>query len=225
VLDLLDSDFEKGLLALKDLVKQDQTGVISISFETKQELILKLLNITTNGYHNPSEQYKQAYSLKALMWLKEEFIGLEECFKLTHLIMNMFSTALLDARDSSIEQYLLNFWTKDLSLRDLVDRIHHSTILAGNFKADVFNVLFSWVVSTKLVNQPDTVWSLEDFRKIASLLASNILSLGNLDNQEMGPQFISLAVTANGSKKVRDFMEIQLIHENDTLIGFLDIFD
>ena len=41
----------------------------------------------------------------------------------------------------------------------------------------------------------------------------------------MGAQFIQMAVKANGSKKVRDFMEIQLIHENNTLIGFLDIFD
>ena len=226
-MELLDSDFEKGLLALKDLVKMDQTGEISITFDIKQDLITKLLTITTNGYLNPSEQYKQAYSLKALMWLKEEFIGLEECFKLTHLIMDMFSTALLEQRDSSIEQYLLNFWTKELSLRDLVDRIHHSAILGMNdeTKGDLFNVLFSWLVNTKLINEPDTIWNLEDFRKIASMLAQNIITLKTLESQEMGAQFVTLAVQANGSKKVRDFMEIQLIHENNTLIGFLDIFD
>jgi len=32
--------------------------------------------MTTNGYKNPAEQFKQAYSLKALLWVKEEFIGL-----------------------------------------------------------------------------------------------------------------------------------------------------
>lgn len=56
------------------------------------------------------------------MWLKEELIGLEECFKLTDKIMNSYIQAIEGGRDSSIEQYLLNFWTKDLSLRDLVDR-------------------------------------------------------------------------------------------------------
>lgn len=57
------------------------------------------------------------------MWLKDEFIGLEETFKLTNDIMDVFAQAILDGKDSSIEQYLLNFWIKDLSLRDLIDRI------------------------------------------------------------------------------------------------------
>lgn len=57
------------------------------------------------------------------MWLKDEFIGLEETFKLTNDIMDVFAQAIISGKDSSIEQYLLNFWIKDLSLRDLVDRI------------------------------------------------------------------------------------------------------
>jgi hypothetical protein len=80
--------------------------------------------MTTQGYANQKEQYKQAYSLKALMWLKDEFIGLEETFKLTNDIMDVFAQAILSGKDSSIEQYLLNFWVKDLSLRDLIDRVH-----------------------------------------------------------------------------------------------------
>ncbi len=108
---------------MKELVKEVQTGQISFDFDIKQKIIEKLLSLTTAGYHNPSEQYKQAYSLKALMWLKEEFIGLEETFKLSHLVMDGFSRAMLEERDSSIEQYLLNFWCKDLSLRDITDRI------------------------------------------------------------------------------------------------------
>ena len=61
------------------------------------------------------------------MWLKEEFLGLEECFKLTHLILDFFARAMLEQRDSSIEQYLLSFWSKDLSMRDLIDRVQVST--------------------------------------------------------------------------------------------------
>jgi len=37
------------------------------------------------------------------MWLKEEFIGLEETFKLTNPIMDAFAQAVIDGRDSSIE--------------------------------------------------------------------------------------------------------------------------
>ena len=57
--------------------------------------------------------------MKALMWLKDELIG----FKLTSFVMSLYSKACFEGKDSSIEQYLLNFWTKDLSLRDIVDRI------------------------------------------------------------------------------------------------------
>ena len=35
VMELLDSDFEKGLLELKELVKMEQTGEVQTSFETK----------------------------------------------------------------------------------------------------------------------------------------------------------------------------------------------
>ena len=105
------------------------------------------------------------------MWLKEEFIGLEECFKLTHLVLDIFAKAMIDGRDSSIEQYLLNFWVKDLTLRDIVDRIHISTKFASELNSDVFNILFSWVVNQKLIETKDTKWSLEDFRKVAGMLA------------------------------------------------------
>jgi hypothetical protein len=36
----------------------------------------------------------------------------------------------MDEKDSSIEKYLLNFWIKELSLRDLVDRIQQTTKMA-----------------------------------------------------------------------------------------------
>jgi len=37
------------------------------------------------------------------MWLKDEFIGLEETFKLTNDIMDVFAQAILNGKDSSIE--------------------------------------------------------------------------------------------------------------------------
>ena len=108
------------------------------------------------------------------MWLKEEFMGLEECFKMTHLILDFFAKAMLEERDSSIEQYLLNFWSKDLSLRDTVDRIQTTVRFAGSNQADTFNILFTWLIEQKLQQQP-TDWSLEDFRKIANFIAKQFL--------------------------------------------------
>lgn len=92
-------------------------------FEQKELILKELMQLATVGYSNPQEQYKQAYSLKALMWLKDELIGNEDTFKLTSFVMSLYSKACFEGKDSSIEQYLLNFWTKDLSLRDIVDRI------------------------------------------------------------------------------------------------------
>lgn len=57
------------------------------------------------------------------MWMREEAIGLQECFELTHKVMGVYSTSDLTGHDSTVELYLLNFWTKELSLRDLCDRI------------------------------------------------------------------------------------------------------
>lgn len=229
LLNLLDINFEQGLLLLKELVKEEQTGLIQLDFHQKEAIITSLLSKTTPGQRNQHDQYKQAYSLKALMWLKEEFIGLEECFKMTHLILDTLAGALLEDRDSSIEQYLLDFWVKDLSLRDLVDRIQFSARKAGQGHSQVFNALFSWLVNSKLIQQKTQVqnWVLEDFRKVALMLAQNVIESNSLklESQEMSSKFIEMAVDKFGAKKFRDFMEIQLIQDNQTLIRFLDIFD
>ena len=37
--------------------------------------------------------------------------------------MNTYARSEVDETDSTVELYLLNFWTKDLSIRDLADRI------------------------------------------------------------------------------------------------------
>jgi hypothetical protein len=53
VLQLIEQNFEKGLLLLKELVKDEQTGAVQLSFEKKERIISKLLLITTKGYENP----------------------------------------------------------------------------------------------------------------------------------------------------------------------------
>lgn len=62
--------------------------------------------------------------MKALLWLRESFIGLEEAFKVTGKVMACYATVVAADRDASIEQYVLNQWTRDLSLRDICDRIN-----------------------------------------------------------------------------------------------------
>lgn len=37
--------------------------------------------------------------------------------------MLVFASADIEELDSTVELYLLNFWTKDLSIRDLADRL------------------------------------------------------------------------------------------------------
>ena len=159
-----------------------------------------LLHLTTQGFKSPTEQYKQAYSLKALMWLKEEFIGMEDTFKLTSSIMDTFAGAVIEGRDSSIEQYLLMNWTKNLSLRDIMDRISISTRFSPGNSADTFNSLFNWVLKNKLEGQ----WTLEDFRKVALFLAQDTLTSG----QSVSVKFLEEAVSRFSPKRVRDFMEI-----------------
>lgn len=54
---------------------------------------------------------------------------------------------------------------------------------------------------------------------MAGYIAENIIQSGEQE------QFIKISVDKFGAQKVRDFMEIQLIHENTLLIKFLDFFD
>lgn len=176
---------------LKEMVTDEQSGKIPpLIYSQKEEIVTVLIQITTHGYRNPQEQYKQAYSLKALMWLKEEFIGLQETFQLTHKIMNAYAVARYNNRDFSIEEYLLNFWTKDLSLRDSVDRVYYTCRMTMIEKESVFCHLFQWMVDKKIfatesLKQGDASsrsenvnWNLEDFRKLASLIASTMVKGG-----------------------------------------------
>jgi len=137
----IDAEFEQGLLLFKQLAQQTDQA---LDFRTKEMIFEKLLSIIAEGYRaNPQQQYKQAYALKALMWMKEETMGIEDSFKLTHKVMKVFAMSEANEQDSSVELYLLNFWVKDLSIRDLCDRI--SLIVATGEPLPTFNPLFKWL--------------------------------------------------------------------------------
>ncbi len=47
VIELIQENFEKGLIALKQLVKDEQNGEIEVSFDQKEKMISLLLKLTT----------------------------------------------------------------------------------------------------------------------------------------------------------------------------------
>ena len=57
------------------------------------------------------------------MWMKEETMGMDDTFKLTHKVISVYLQQIYRDIDASVELYLLNFWVKDLSIRDIADRI------------------------------------------------------------------------------------------------------
>lgn len=108
------------------------------------------------------------------MWLKEEFVGLQETFKLTFNVMNPYAFARFEERDHSIEKYLLDFWTKDLSLRDCIDRIQHTCTISMVDSELTFFFLFHWLLEKRIFvsdTKDSSTWDLEDFRKIAPKIA------------------------------------------------------
>ena len=90
----MDRDFEKGLLMFKELAKEQLT------FDTKQLIFNKLLDIVgmPAGGNIQQQQYKQAYALKALMWMKEETMGVDDCFQLTSGVLLCFLRAEMSGR-------------------------------------------------------------------------------------------------------------------------------
>jgi hypothetical protein len=216
VIEEITADFEKGLLKLKQLVGDEQSGrVAPTTFEQKEQIVSLLIRITTQGYRSPAEQYKQAYSLKALMWLKEEFIGLQETFQLTFSVMNPYTFARFEERDHSIEKYLLDFWTKDLSLRDCIDRIQYTCTISMVDSESTFFFLFEWLLEKRIFSgaQEDTAaWEIEDFRKIAPKIASILVKGGGSEERRVRAttilKFIDVCVDRYGAKKFRDFIEI-----------------
>ena len=129
--------------------------------------------------------------------MREEIYGIEDSFKFTVAIMRSLARAELAEKDHSVELYLLNYWIRDFSLRDLIDRVAFSSVTDEK----VFLVLFKWLMTSRLNSNPDEKWGIEDFRKLAFLLSKNLIS-------DSVTEFFSQAVEKFGITKVRDFMEI-----------------
>jgi hypothetical protein len=43
-------------------------------------------------------------------------------------VMSVYSKSEIESHDSTVELFLLNFWTKELSVRDICDRISHCVL-------------------------------------------------------------------------------------------------
>ena len=122
-------------------------------------------------------------------------MGLDDTFKLTHKVINVYLQQIYKEIDASVELYLLNFWVKDLSIRDIADRI---TLAVNEFKdsfsrsshrsnsqqtkgqsvtdeqLDAFNIIFAWFDEHWLIPQAQS-WKLGDLRKIALLICESII--------------------------------------------------
>jgi len=230
---LIDSEFEKGCLMIKDMA-QKQT----LDFGAKEKFVEKLLSIVSQGktQQNAQLQYKQAYALKALMWIKEGTLGIEDCFKLTQKIMALYAQSEVEETDSSVELYLLNFWTKDLSVRDLTDRIglcvlnssgspdeqayqtgYSVSLTAQNCSSKqlaTFNSLLQWFADHRLFkdgaddeDEEAEDWVVSDLRKIILYLTLAVLDK-KLPSSESSRSFIWKCTSKFGLDKVKEFMEI-----------------
>mmetsp|Transcript_22838 Transcript_22838/g.22090 ORF Transcript_22838/g.22090 Transcript_22838/m.22090 type:complete len:165 (-) Transcript_22838:1806-2300(-) len=138
-------------------------------------------------------------------------MGLEDCFKLCPLILKCYGKYANSEEDNSVELYLLNNWSKELSLRDLIDRVG----LAVK-ETSTFQYLFKWLMNERLQAASEE-WSIEDFRKVSVHLAKNIQCIEVKD-------FFCQAVEVQGEQKVREFMEIQLMHSQNDYNVFMDWF-
>ncbi len=77
--------------------------------------------------------------------MHEEIFGIEDSFKFSIPILLTYSKAELEERDPSVELYLLNYWIRDFSLRDLIDRVASSSVTDEK----VFLVLFNWLMTKR----------------------------------------------------------------------------
>ena len=182
------------------------------------------------------------------MWMKEETLGVEDCFLLTQKVMSAFAKSEMARSDTTVEVYLLNFWTKDLSIRDLCDRIAVcvSSVDQSNELEDLearcytaanqervskkqlvlFNILGKWLqekrLSDKRNDEGDCEWQISDLRKIVLFLAQSVCELDST-NENGTPSFTILTqcIDLFGTEKVKEFTEIQLMHHNDLSENFL----
>lgn len=101
---------------------------------------------------------------------------------------------------------MLNFWVKDLSIRDVCDRIQliiqggdHPSRLSPE-QNEEFCVMLTWFSQTMLMPKPD-LWKLSDLRKITYLL-----SLTTVETQSkecnIARQLLDFCVEREGREKV-----------------------
>jgi len=140
-----------------------------------------------------------------------------------------------------VEVYLLNFWVKDLSIRDLADRIsvcvtnfkvqesrnssrsHRSSSNLSEPQQEAFRVMFTWFDEQWLTPQAEK-WRLSDLRKIALFICESVSNQRNKLVVELCKKFIKHCVERESQEKVLEFMEIQLMQSKDVFISFSDWF-
>jgi len=100
--------------------------------------------------------------------------------------------------------FLLNIWVEDLSLRDLSDRIQ--MVSQDHLEQNkVFSLLLDWLMNRLSGSE----FAVEDLRKLAVLSAG--LLIGE-DTRQQALSFFELLGEKAGKQRLRDFMELQLMH-------------
>ena len=189
------------------------------------------------------------------MWMKEETFGVEDCFKLTQNVMRIYAKAEIDENDATVEQYLLNFWTKDLSIRDLTDRIALCVInsdgkdpaaqtgysislaqTANRNQLQIFNHLLKWFSSKRLFpDEKEAAESSQAAKVDGEWLISDLRKIifyvtsSVLDNSmsltENSRNLVRNCVAKYGTEPVKEFMEIQCMYQKELSLKLLDWFD
>jgi len=154
--------------------------------------------------------------------------------------------------DSTVELYLLNFWTKDLSIRDLADRLGLCVLSAGSSVDEqayqtgyssaltaqsctgkqraIFNSLIQWFSEKRLFaeeteeGEEEDEWLVSDLRKIVFYMTVSVLDQ-KLASSQSARKFLKKVVQKFGLDRVKEFMEIQLMHHSEMSLQLLDWLD
>lgn len=84
----LSENFEQGILMLRQLEDNEECDS-----QVKQQLFEKLLALVLLPSNTQEQKVQQAYSLKALQWMKQTLFGIEETFKTTPELMRRYAQA------------------------------------------------------------------------------------------------------------------------------------
>ena len=86
--------------------------------------------------------------------MKEEVLGIEDSFKFCTMIMAAYAKVEVEGRDNSVELYLLNHWSKEFTLRDLIDRVAATCVIEEKH----FSLLFKWLSANRLQGSAAGEW-------------------------------------------------------------------